>query len=183
MLHRRCGARVRRLLRLAVAMSAGATVLLAASPADAALDAPCEASGTIVETGETYVANAVDEAEIPRKGTVDWTGSVPAGDDEREINGFVKVDLPAPLPDPTVGSWDTTSDTYENSDTYTYDLPSVLEGFDIPVYGTHNDAGFSCSGSVTVRLEGGGIGNPLTLASLALALLSITNFALAVWVL
>ena len=176
--------RMARLVRLLAATGVAAAIpLLMAAPAGASLSGPCEASGTLRSHGKTYDAKTVDEAEIPREDDVDWSGQVPGDGGQRNISGFVKVDLPAPLPDPQVGKWDGPSSLYNNSGTYHYEFPSVLEGFDIRVYGTHTDAGFECSGEVTVKLEGGGIGNPLTLASLALTVFTIINLVLAVFVL
>jgi hypothetical protein len=167
----------------AAAAVGGLPLLISVGPAGASLDDPCTASGVI--DGVTYDPKVMDEAEIPAEGDVNWTGSVPEGDgEERPIDGFVKVDLPAPLPDQElVGAWDSDSSTYSNSGTYHYELPSVLEGLEIRVYGEHNDAGFSCSGAMTVTVEGGGIGNPATIASLVLMVISIVGFALVVFVL
>jgi hypothetical protein len=173
-----------RLVRLFAAAGVVAAIpLLGAESAGASLTGPCEASGTLRSTGDTYDAKTTDEVEIPREDDVDWSGQVPGSGAQRNISGFVKVDLPAPLPDPEIGKWDGPSSKYQNSGTYHYEFPSVLEGFDIRVYGTHHDAGFDCSGEVTVKLEGGGIGNPLTLVSLALTVFTILNLVLAVFVL
>jgi hypothetical protein len=121
---------------------------------------------------------------VPHKDDVDWQGSRgTAGGGQRNITGFVKIDCPAPIPDPTVGEWNGPSSSYQNSDTYHYDLPSILEGFDIKVFGEHHEPGIDCVGSVTVRLDGGGIGNPLTLISLGFTVFTIINLALAVGVL
>jgi hypothetical protein len=162
----------------------GLCVLLFAVPASATMSSDdCQASGTFQSTGETHDATEA-EVEIPSEDDVAWTGSVAGdGETERNINGFVKVDFPPPLPDPTIGEWDGPSTRYANDDVYHYELPSVLEGFDIKVFGEHHEPGVDCSGSVTVRLDGGGIGNPATLAALAFTVISLVNVALAIGVL
>ncbi|MGQ0825546.1 MAG: hypothetical protein ACT4OX_11080 [Actinomycetota bacterium] len=155
-------------------------VLVLAGPAGATIDGPCTASGEI--DGQVHDA-ALSEVEIPSEGDVHWQGAIqiPEPAEERPIRGWVKVDFPTPVPDQEVGSWDSDSLRIDNADTYEYELPSVLEGFDIKVYGEHYESGaLTCSGGITVRLEGGGIGNPATLASLAFTVISVINLFLAI---
>ena len=158
----------------------GGTLALGASPASASLDGPCEASGTFGDGGMTVDAKTTDEVEIPRKDTVAWVASVPAKEGERPISGDVRVEFPPPIGEVTVGDWSSDSSTYSNSDVYEYDLPSVIAGFDIPVSGIHRDAGFTCSGTVIVRVEGGGLKNPAALASLAFTFVSLVGVSLAI---
>jgi len=172
---------MRRLLRLVlVAGLAGGTLALGAAPAGASLKGPCKATGTFAAGGFTVDAKQTDKVTIPRKDDVSWAGRVPARrQGTRHISGSVDVDFPPPIGKIRVGTWSSDSDTYQNADTYTYDLPSVIAGFDIPVTGVHHDAGFTCSGKVTVRVDGGGLKNPAALASLAFTAISVLGVSLA----
>ena len=172
---------MRRLLRALLAAGiAGGTLALAAAPAGASLTGPCEASGRFAAGGFTVDPKTTDKVDIPRKDDVAWKASVPAGSASRPISGAVKVKFPPPIGEITVGDWSSDSSTYANADTYSYDLPSVVAGFDIPVVGSHRDAGFSCAGSVVVRVKGGGLKNPLALASLAFTAISLVGVSLAI---
>ncbi|MFM8973574.1 MAG: hypothetical protein ACKOOG_13270, partial [Actinomycetota bacterium] len=53
----------------------------------------------------------------------------------RPVSGSVEADLPAPLPDITIWSWQSRSTLKSNSGTYDYAFSPVLGGFDIPVTG------------------------------------------------
>ncbi len=159
-----------RALRLgAVALFGLAIPLLAASPAQAKLTGPCKASGTL--DGKTYDPAVINSATIPRQGDVHWQGSIP-GAGKRPISGSVHVKLPWPIPDLTIGSWGKQSDTYSNSGVYHYNLPSVLAGIDFPVYGAHAEPGKVCAGFVIVRLEGGGVKNPVVIGAFVIVLIS-----------
>lgn len=166
--------------RLVVAASCGTAALLAAAgPAGAKLTDPCQATGTFAKGGFTVDPKATDEVEIPRADDVAWEAGVP-GSGRRRISGSVQVEFPPPIGKIEVGSWSSNSEKYQNADTYEYDLPSVLAGFDIPVTGTHRDQGFTCSGAVTVRIEGGGLKNPAALASLAFTVVSALGVFLSI---
>ncbi|MCZ7535275.1 MAG: hypothetical protein M5T61_04570 [Acidimicrobiia bacterium] len=173
---------MQRLLRVVVAAAlAGGTLVLGTSPAGASLKGPCEASGTFKSGGFTVDPTSTDKVEIPAKDDIAWTGSVPGKkSDERPISGSVEVAFPPPIGKITVGSWSSDSSTYENADTYSYDVPSVVAGFDIPVTGNHHEPGVICSGKVVVRVKGGGFGNPLALASLAFTIISLVGVSLAI---
>lgn len=164
-----------------VAGLVGPTLAIGASGAGASLNGPCEASGTFAEGGFEVDPKAVDEVEIPRKDDISWEGSVPGRRNrQRPISGSIDVEFPPPIGKITVGDWSSDSTTYKNSDVYSYDLPSVVAGFDIPVSGVHHDAGFTCRGSVIVRVAGGGLKNPLALASLAFTVISVVGVSLAI---
>ena len=159
-----------RALRLGVAaLFVLAAPLLTAARADANLEPPCSASGTL--NGVTYDAAKVNAATIPRTGDVHWKGSIP-GSGTRAIDGKVVVKLPWPIPEQTLGSWTKESDSYENSGVYHYDLPSVLAGVDIPVSGDHTEHGKTCLGSVVVRIEGGGASNPVVIGTFVVFIIS-----------
>jgi hypothetical protein len=150
-------------------------LVMSAHPAGAALDDPCQATGTI--KGVPHNPETQDTAKIPRKGTVAWEGSVP-GSGKRDIEGKVYVKIgPASV---NVGTWSGPSDTYKNNGTYKYKFPSVLVGLKVPVWGHHADKGFTCNGHITVELAGSKLGNPILLGSLALTVLSVVNLSLSV---
>jgi hypothetical protein len=160
---------------LAAFFLAAPILLFAAAPAHAALTGTCSASGTL--DGKTYNPKTVDKATIPRKGDVHWEGSIP-GSGKRPISGSVHVKLPWPIPDQTLGSWGKPSDAYSNSNVYHYDLPSELEGVDIPVYGSHTERGKTCAGFVIVRLDGGGVSNPAVIGAFVVLVIS----GVGIWV-
>ena len=55
---------------------------------------------------------------------------------------------------------------------YSYDFPSALEGFDIPLTGAHTEPGVVCTGAVIVRFEGGAFGNPALIGTFLLMFVS-----------
>jgi hypothetical protein len=173
--------------RVCAAGALGALPLLfLAGPAGATIDGPCQAGGEI--DGDLYNADE-KEVEIPDTGTVNWFGSIdipPPPEEGRPIEGWIKVDLPAPLPDQQIGDWENDDSTnIENSDAYDYELPGVLadamKGYDIRVYGEHYEDGtLTCSGEINVKIDGGGIGNPVTLLSIAFTVIAVMNLFLAI---
>lgn len=178
---RLCGARGWRLL--AAVGAAGVIPLLAASPADAKLSGPCEASGVL--EGVEHNPKTEDDIDIPAEGDVAWQGSVPGGDDagkgpERAIKGEVKVKLPGGIGEATIDSWNKPSSTYSNSGDYHYELPSIIEGIPIPLTGFHEEAGVRCDGSVTLTVGDGGFGNPATIPALVLTAISATLLIVSV---
>jgi hypothetical protein len=147
-------------------------------PASAGLDGPCTASGTLVETGKVYDPKQIDEATIPRAGEIAWQGATGVTD-ERVTTGHVRVAFPPPIGEVVVGEWDDESTKPGNNGTYTYDLPSVVAGVDIPVSGQHAEPGIECSGKVVVTIDGT---SPLAWASLALTVISLIGVFLSMQV-
>ena len=96
---------------------------------------------------------------------------------ERPIGGEVRVALP--FTQITVGTWEDADATgVADSGTYDYDVPSVLAGFDITVSGEHSENGaLVCSGSVTLRLEGG---NPLALPAVGFTVIGLLGVSLSI---
>ncbi len=170
---------MRNLLRWTVAAMLVTVPLVAvAAPAGAKLDGKCTGSGTIRENGRLYDAKVIDEATIPRVGTVDWEGSTGVAK-KRKTRGEVQVGFPPPIGEVTVGEWGKdgkTSSSPGNTGTYRYDLPSLIAGIKIPVHGTHTEPGINCSGNVVVQIEGT---SPLAWASLALTLVTVMGVGLA----
>ena len=152
---------------------------LTASAAHATINGPCTASGKISAT--TYDA-ARASVKIPRTGDVHWKGAINnGGSGQRPIEGKVYIKLPPPFPKlQLAGSWDGPSSRYANSGTYHYDMPSVLVGPKITVFGHHAERGtVVCTGSIEVQLSGSPIKNPALIASLVLTVFAILNFFLA----
>ena len=117
-------------------------------------------------------ASKVDHVVLPRHDELGWQAAVlsPAG--RRKVTGHVRADLPAPLPDITIWSWNSTSALKTNSGTYDYSFSPALGGFDIPLTGVARERGIVCRGEVTVRIEGGGFHNPIVVGSVLLAVLA-----------
>lgn len=171
----------RRHYTLILGICSTAVLFVLTAPAHASLKGPCTASGTFREGNFNVDAKKVDEVEIPRADTVDWKAGDP-GSGERVIVGSVEIEFPPPIGKIMVGEWGEDgkkAGAHNNSDSYTYDLPALIAGFDIPVSGTHQDAGFSCSGTVVVRIEGGGFSNPAALVSVAFTVLIGINMFLS----
>ncbi len=123
-----------------------------------------------------------DVVTVPLKDTVTWSGElVGVSPATRQISGYVKVDLPPPLPDLTIDSWDGPSALTANQGTRNYSLPSVTpRGVEFRVYGSHSEAGaVFCTGSAKVKVEGSAIANPITIASLVLLAASAVPLVLA----
>lgn len=170
----------RRLMALAgAAVVVGLMVLAAtAMPAGAELNGPCQASGTIQETGLTIDPAASDGPfEVPLEGTVEWQGQVGDSGDEtepRSTNGAIAVVAP-PLFDAVFGpllefrDWgDDDAVTTSESGTDGYTLPDYTpRDTEIVVEGFHDDPVGNCDGQVTVVVEGSAFDSPFTWASLA----------------
>jgi hypothetical protein len=111
-----------------------------------------------------------DVTTIPLSDTVTWSGTLQGVTaTPREISGFVKVDMPWPIPDLTLDSWDGPSSRVENRDVKDYSLPSITpRGVELRVYGEHREAGaVFCSGEAKVKVDGSRVG-PLAIASIVL---------------
>lgn len=148
-----------------------------AAPAAAELDGPCEAVGTIDETGLTIDPSAGDGPfEIPLEGTVSWSASVGDGAETapRATDGAIEVVGPPFLDklfssllefrdwgeDDAVTTAEAGTDTYELPDYTPRDTELVVSGF-------HDDPAGSCDGEITVVVEGSPFDSPITVASLA----------------
>jgi len=172
---------VRRLTLLAL----GSVTLLGvtATPAAADLKGPCAASGTFTRSGVTVDPNRTDgPVEVEPEDRVRYTAGVLGVSGPRKVSGEIKVDLPAPLPDFTPGSWDDPDAVdIQKADSYSYDLPVIApRGYEIHVSGFHQDAGLDrCSGSVTLRVKGGFFSSPAGPAALVLAAFSASGVVAA----
>jgi hypothetical protein len=157
-------------VRWLVAGGGGALLLLgSASLADAEISGTngCQASGTWQEAGITVdAATATGVITVPRSDTVDWQASVAAP--PGAYSGSVWIELPPPFGQAEIDSWSGDSQTTANSGSEEYDLPSLVPaGVEIVVAGEHTDQNGTCSGSVTVEIDGGPFSSPLTAISLA----------------
>jgi len=141
-------------------------------------------------TGSAALANGVDGpmtldsasltpddvTVVPLSDTVTWKGQLTAVGDggEREVSGFVKVDLPFPFPDVTVKEWSTVTKRTGRSDTTDYSLPSITpRNVELRVYGEHRENGaVFCTGSTKIKIAGGMFGSPLAIVSVVALVLS-----------
>lgn len=156
-------------LRWSLAGSAFGLMLVGSSPTvGAGIDGSngCQATGSWRESGLVIdAATATGVIEIPRKDTVDWQGSVAAP--PGEYSGSVWVELPPPFGKVEVDTWSGDSATMANAGSHEYDLPSLVPaGVEFTVAGEHSDENGTCSGSVTVAVEGGAFDSPLAAVSL-----------------
>lgn len=137
------------------------------------VDAPFTVSSATLQSG--------DVTSIPLSDTVTWSGKlVGVSAQSRDISGFVKIDMPWPIPDITLDSWDGPSARVENSDTKEYSLPSITpRDVELRVYGEHREAGaVFCSGAAKVKIDGSRFG-PFTIVSLVLFAAAAALAALA----
>jgi hypothetical protein len=158
------------------ALAAGGTVL-AATPASADMVTPpgsCVGLGQWQAGGFTEVSTQhvpSDVIDVPLKDTIKYAGSengakLSTKGPRREIEGAVRIDMP--YGNVEIDSWGGSSTRYANTGTHAYDFPKILGGVKVKLSGYHKDAGtLTCSGSVYLRLAGGGFDNPLEWASLA----------------
>lgn len=187
------GAReVARRLVLVTVLALSGTLALGAlhSGAHAEVTEPsgrCNGSATFANgpkpsfTVTTGALDPTDVTTIRRSDTVEWRGGLTGvGRGRRAISGFVRLDLPWPIPDARIGRWSTSTDRSAQRGTKTYTLPGVTpRGVAFHLYGQHREAGaLWCSGSTKVRLAGSRFG-PLTLGALALLALSALLWMLA----
>lgn len=137
----------------------------------------CQATGTWRDGGFTVDAATADGViTVPRADTVDWTGSVAAP--PGPYSGSVWVELPPPFGQVEIDSWSGDSETTSNSGSHDYDLPPLVPaGVDIVVGGEHTDQNGSCTGSVTVQIDGGPFSSPVTAVSLVGTALSGAGMA------
>jgi hypothetical protein len=173
----------------AIGLTGMGCALVGAVPAASEIDGACQASGSFEEGTEADGPFTVDAADVgadevvvvPLADTVDWEASVEGDGSERDISGFVAVDLPPPFGSWTIDSWDSTSSTYENSGSEEYDLPSAMpRGVEFRVYGEHREDGeVVCSGEVWAEVEGDPFDTPLTPVSLGLTVAAGAGFVLA----
>jgi hypothetical protein len=158
-----------RIVRWSLAATAFGLLLVGSAPrVSAGIEGSngCRATGTWRGAGLTVDAATADGViVIPRSDTVDWQGSVAAP--PGTYHGSVWVELPPPFGHVVVGSWKGDSQTTSNSGAHEYDLPSLVPaGVEFTVAGEHIDQNGTCSGSVTVEVDGGAFDSPLTAVSL-----------------
>lgn len=181
---------LRVLAAVPLGVAAGAALLLvAAGPAAAELDGPCEAVGTVEETGVEIDPSTGDGPfEVPLEGTVVWSGQVGDGSDTepRVTNGAIAVVAP-PVFDAIFsgllefrdwGEDDAVTTAESGTDTYT--LPDYTpRDTELVVSGFHDDPVGSCDGEVTIVVAGSPLDSPLAIGSLAGTVITGAGVALA----
>ncbi|MGH9246944.1 MAG: hypothetical protein ACRD29_22035 [Acidimicrobiales bacterium] len=196
---------MRRVPRTGFAATGAAVVLLVlvldGRPAYASIDGPCEAHAEITPAPEATgrdtptridARSAADVIEVPDSGSVAWSGQIGDGLDTqpRPAGGSVDIVLPPVLdsvarrlaPDlVTAYQWggdDVT--TAQGSGTEMYEVPALVPaGAEIVVRGTHTDPLGSCTGTVTLRLAGNPVTEPITIALLMLTVGAAVPLAMA----
>ena len=123
-------------------------------------------------TVDSSALTSSDVTTIPLSDDVTWQASlngVTAGS-QRDIAGFVKLDMPWPIPDVTLDRWSGPSSLTENSGTKHYSLPSFTpRDVVLDVYGEHRESGtLFCSGSAKVKIAGSAFSSIVTPVSLAM---------------
>ncbi len=166
-----------RIVRWTVAGVTGGVVTMAllglvpgAAPVGAEIegDQGCQATVWFRDADVVVDAASVGADEVVtvrRSDTVDWQASVdaPPGDYE----GSVWVDLPPPLGRVEIDSWSGSSETMSNTGTEEYDLPkAVPAGVQFTVSGEHRDDQGTCTGTVTLAIDGSPWSSPVTWAGL-----------------
>jgi hypothetical protein len=175
----------RMLLGFAAVSLAGVFVVLPAVPAGAAPSkiggsANCTGTGHFTKSGHDYTAADAGVDKVPRVDDVVWAGSItnaPSG--QQAYSGHIEVELPPPFGGVTIDTWGGTTDSTGNNGTKHYDIPGfVPANVQFPVSGSHTQGGLTCSGSVTVEIEGSAFG-PFSIATLILTLLFGAGLVLA----
>lgn len=173
--------RSRRTVRLIVLVGGVIVLLALASGPAAATITPvkgnCTGNGQFNPGGFKDAASA--KVTIPQKAEVVWAGAVvktpPTA--PRAVSGFVELTLPAGQTI-TIGEWPSSGILVSNSGTYTYDVPSVIAGFEMKFYGEHYEEGeLWCKGTVIVEVEGT---NPLGVATVPLTVFSLVGSYLTI---
>jgi hypothetical protein len=139
-----------------------------AAPQEVSGNGNCQGTAAF-QSGHQYTAADSGVDEIPLKDTVNWTGSIeaPSSAPDWAYAGHIQLELPPPLPAITIDDWSGTTDATGNSGVKKYDLPSfVPRGVELEVTGSHTQADKSCSGTVTVKVEGGAFDSPAAPAAL-----------------
>ena len=132
-------------------------------PAQAELTAEstCRASGSFRTSGIVVDATATGVVTVPRRDTVSWQASVPSP--PAAYSGSVWVDLPPPFGRVEIESWSGVSQSVTNAGTEEYDLPKLVPaGVEFTVSGEHVDANGTCSGSITIEIDGSPLSSPIT---------------------
>ena len=92
---------------------------------------------------------------------MDWQASVRSA--PGEYAGSLWVDLPPPLGRMEIDSWSGASQTVTNAGTEEYKLPKLVPaGVEFTVSGQHVDANGTCSGSITMKIDGSPLSSPIT---------------------
>lgn len=168
----------------AVMMLAGVGLFLVPRPASADLTGPCTGTGTLQSSGKTYDAKVVSSVTIPRSDDVDYKGTTTASG-KRLAVGEVKLEMPPPLGDISLGDWGKdgkSTGSSGKSGHYHYDFPSVIAGIKFPISGFDDEppqgaGGPDCSGHVTISIAGT---SPVAWASLAFTVVSLAGVFLSI---
>lgn len=139
-------------------------VLGLADPAGAELDGPCTGRGTFASDREVVDAATTEKVVVAPEDTVSYEGTITATEgEERSHRGRIDLELPPPLPPVEIADWGSDSTTeVSDAGTYDYDLPSfVPRGVELELTGEHDDTAGTCTGSVTVEIDGGPFDAPV----------------------
>jgi len=171
--------RLPRMVMMAVLVAVFATPMLIPGVAHATLNGPCEAQATVSGDGGGSYESIDPKAKtgvytVPISGSANYSGSIDVEppEDGRPISGSVQVALPAGG-SITIKSWsDEDAEGTSDTGTVTWDLPDITpRGIEMNVSGSHSDL-VSCSGAITVKLDGGLTDSPTGVVSLVLTLLT-----------
>jgi hypothetical protein len=158
-----------RMRRVRLLMLGGLFALLAAplaipTPASATLTDPCSAEADVTgDDGTAYGAITPKTNSgvytVPIKGSASYNGllvGVQEPEEGRAHDGFVEVALPLGF-SVNIKSWSEDDSTkVSDSGTVSWDLPAATpRGVEMTVSGEHHDPLGPCSGSITVKLDGG----------------------------
>jgi hypothetical protein len=170
-------------LSTATAMAALVGVWRSSSspPLPPSLTGPCSVQAR-VEPGGVVIDPSVSAGvyRLPLDGTVSYQAAIgTATDGPRPLQGQVVLDLPRPLPDPVLGSWDEPGALADNAGSTTYRLDRwwAPSGAVVTIRAEHREPGAVCAGALTVRLAGTGIGLRTLLVVLLLASAALTSRA------
>jgi len=165
-------------LSAATALAALAGVWRSTSPLPPSLTGPCSVQAR-VEPGALVIDPSVSGGvyRLPLDGTVSYQaaiGTTTVG--PRPLQGQVSLDLPRPLPDPVLAGWDEPGALSDNAGTSTYRLDRwwAPSGAVVTIRAEHREPEAVCTGALTVRLAGSGLGLRSLLVVLLLASATLT---------
>lgn len=175
-----------RLTMMAMVVAALVAPLLAIDVAHASLDGPCQAQASISgKDGGTYEsinpATKTGVYTVPIAGAANYSGSIAVTPPEegRPISGWVSVALPLGS-SLSLKTWqDEDATNTSDAGVITWDLPDAMpRGVEMTVSGAHSDLA-NCSGSLSVKLDGGITDSAAGMASLVLTAATLLGLMFA----
>lgn len=145
------------------------------------LDGPCRVTARLTPGGVQVDPSVTGGVyTVPPSATIAYDAVLSAADQgRRRLQGHVVLDLPPPLPDVTLASWDEVGGLPDTTGLRRYDLPGrwAPTGLTLRVSAVHQEPALRCAGTLDLRLGGGGTTS--LLRPIAVALLIAAAWAVS----